>query len=430
MTTQGGKPQGDSAIAGGFQRRFERTDPLAARLAVGQGLLAGLGLLLAIALAAPVSAGEWTGFVGLEWRGFASDGSAPGQERHEGSLTLEPEFFHEWEEGRQRIVVRPFARLDSADDERTHVDLREFYWQRIGDGWDLEIGVRKVFWGVAESLHLVDILNQTDLVEDLDGEDKLGQPMIRVRLSRSWGLLEVFLLPGFRERTFPGADGRLRTPIPVDTDRPLYESSAEDGHVDGAIRWSHVLGDVDLGLSYFRGTSREPNLVFGLEPSGPTLRPFYPQIDQFGLDLQATRGAWLFKLEAISRWSDLEDHLAAVGGFEYTFFDVAGRGPDIGVLAELLWDERGATAITPFAEDLFIGSRVALNDVQSTEFLLGGVLDLDNGSLFLNLEASRRLGSRWELELRGRAFTDVDPTDRLFPLENDDYLQLGLRFYF
>ena len=44
----------------------------------------------------------------------------------------------------------------------------------------LLVGAAKVFWGTAESRHLVDIINQTDAVEDIDEEDKLGQPMVKV----------------------------------------------------------------------------------------------------------------------------------------------------------------------------------------------------------------------------------------------------------
>ena len=89
----------------------------------------------------------------------------------------------------------------------------------IDDGWDLTAGFDKVFWGVMESSHLVDYINQTDAVEDVDGEDKLGQPMLHLGLQRDWGDLNFFYLPYFRERTFPGRHGRLRAFLVVDTDR-------------------------------------------------------------------------------------------------------------------------------------------------------------------------------------------------------------------
>lgn len=385
---------------------------------------------------------EWSGFVAFEARAFPASPAQPSQEDGDLSLVLEPELLSEWDEGRQRLTMRPFVRLDSVDEERSHGDLRELYWQWLGEGWDLGVGLSKVFWGVTESVHLVDIVNQTDLVEDTDGEDKLGQPMIRCSLSRSWGLFEAMLLPGFRERTFPGEDGRLRFPLVVDSDRALYASAAEAGHVDLALRWSQVLGDVDLGVSYFRGTAREPFLLPAVgepglgEDGGLVLAPFYDQIDQLGLDLQATRGAWLFKLEAINRWHQdaaslgfVERYSAAAYGFEFTFFDVAEKGLDLGLLVEALWDERGRQATTPFADDVFVGTRLAFNDVSSTELLLGAVIDRHSSSTFLNLEASRRIGHRWEIEARGRAFVAIDPLDLLVAVERDDYLQLSLRRY-
>ncbi len=412
-------------------------------------LVARVLTLCLIALAAgvrPIAADDeaapyvdWAGFAAIEVRGFSSSGVFPGQDDDlTASLVLEPEYFRESADGDDRIVVRPFLRLDSADDERTHFDLRELYWQRLGDGWALDVGLRKVFWGVTESVHLVDVVNQTDAIEDPDGEDKLGQPMIRLVLSRDWGELDLFLLPGFRERTFAGVDGRLRTGLPVDDEAARYESSAEDGHLDLALRYSRVLGDVDLGLSYFRGTSREPRLLPESRSDGTVLVPFYPQIDQLGLDLQATLGAWLWKLEAISRWSadpDAADpgfggHLAAVAGFEYTFFDLRGSGMDVGLLTEYLWDERADNATTPFEDDVFVGSRIAWNDVQSTELLVGTAVDLDSGASFVTVEGSRRLGDRYELEVRLRTFAGAEPLDPLASLQSDDYLQLTLKRYF
>lgn len=83
--------------------------------------------------------------------------------------------------------------------------------------------MRKEFWGVAEARHLVDIINQTDEVENFDREDKLGQPMINLALINNWGTLDFFLLTGFRDRTFPGREGRLRTFPEIDVGEERYE---------------------------------------------------------------------------------------------------------------------------------------------------------------------------------------------------------------
>ena len=53
------------------------------------------------------------------------------------------------------------------------------------------IGINKVFWGgFAETRHLVNIVNRSDIVEDMDEEDKLGQPMVAVGFEKDWGRLD------------------------------------------------------------------------------------------------------------------------------------------------------------------------------------------------------------------------------------------------
>jgi hypothetical protein len=375
---------------------------------------------------------RWRGYWGTEARAFGSAPAFPGQaDGGQFSLLAEPEYYREWAAGRDSFTFSPFVRLDSQDPERTHFDVRELYWQRAARGWELRVGLSKVFWGVTESQHLVDIVNQTDLIESVDGEEKLGQPMIKLTLARRWGIVDLFVLPGFRERTFPGVDGRLRPPIPINADDALYESSAEDSHVDFAGRWSHAIGPFDIGVSHFRGTSRDPRFVPRRSGSGaPELVPFYEQIDQTGMDFQATIGSWLWKLEAIRRDGLDGPFAAATGGFEYTFWSVASSSIDIGALAEYLWDERGVTAVSPFANDLFVGTRLAFNDVQDTTILAGLVSDLDGHGRSLLLEASRRLAGSWVLEVEARGFSGARLNDPLAWLGGDDYFQVGVLSHF
>lgn len=396
-------------------------------------LLRIAGVLALVLVTPTATTGEWSGFVSFESRFFPSNPQADDRAGHDFSLSLSlaPEYYREWRGGDRSLVFSGFLRIDQHDGERSHADLRELYWRRVGRDWELTAGVRKVFWGVTESQHLVDILNQTDLVEDLDGEQKLGQPMVGLSLVRRWGRLDLFLLPGFRERTFPGAAGRIRTSPRIDSGRAGFESAAGRGHVDWAVRWSRSAGAVDVGLAHFEGTGREPRLLPALAPSGePTLRPFYEQIAQSGLDLQVTRGGWLWKLEALSRRDRRERFAAAVGGLEYTFHDAAGSGIDLGLLAEALYDERRDDATTPFAEDLFLAARLALNDVQGTELLAGVIVDRATRASFWSLEGSRRLGRGFKLSLRVRALAGVPEGDLLRTLRRDDYVELALARYF
>jgi len=374
---------------------------------------------------------EMSGKFSAELRGFADEGQFAGQDyRSSVAAAFEPELFWEWNDGGDSLTFTPYYRLDQRDDERSHGDIRELSWIHVGEDWELRTGIRKVFWGVTEFSHLVDVINQTDTVEDSDGEDKLGQPMVNLSLVRDWGIVDLFVLPGFRERTFAGRDGRFRSELLVDTDAAVYESGAAENHIDTAVRWSQSFDLFDVGLYWFRGTNRDPRFEGGLSNGQPVLIPVYEQIDQIGFDGQATIDSWLWKLELLWRDSDTEQYSAMQGGVEYTFYGIQDSVTDVGLLVEYGWDERGEDATAAVQNDLFIGSRITLNDEASTEFLAGFGYDLDYQSESLFVEASRRFGNDWKLSLDGRLFNAGEPEDLLVNIEQDDLIQLTAEYYF
>ncbi|NIA70402.1 hypothetical protein HBA54_17495 [Pelagibius litoralis] len=385
-------------------------------------------------LSAPAQDFDFSGFVAGETRIFPDKAQFPGQNNSHisPSLVIQPELRYRWNGRDDRITFVPFLRLDADDENRTHVDIRELNWYRQADDWDVVLGVSKVFWGVAESRHLIDIVNQTDLVESPDQEDKLGQPMANLNLLRDWGTLSFFVLPGFRERTFPDDDARLRGALPIDDD-PSYESSAEEWHVDFALRYSQTIGDWDFGLAHFYGTSREPQLIPTVDSDGNAfLRQRYDLIHQTSLDAQYTTGPWLLKLEALTRdGHDGDRFFAAVGGFEYTFFGAFESNTDLGLLAEYLHDGRDSgTPATPFEDDIFLGTRLALNDVEDTELLAGVILDLDQEERIFSVEFERRLSDNLNLEIEGQVFDNIDSNDLLSGFEDDSFVEIRLSWFF
>lgn len=377
---------------------------------------------------------NFDGSLELEQRFFLEENSQQGLNRFQTSGKLLAEFFTEWNDGEDQLVFEPFVRLDAEDSDRSHVDVRQLLWSHYGDKYELSAGIGQVFWGVTESQHLVDIINQTDTVENIDGEDKLGQPMIHYSYFSDIGTLEAFVLPYFRERTFEGVDGRLNAGLIVDNDRAIYESNSGQSHTDVALRYSNTIGDWGLGFSWFSGTSREPDLLRFLDFSTGSTTPFYPQIDQFGADVQLTTGGWLVKLEAIQRdHSDsfYQDFTAATIGVEYTLVGIMGSVYDLGLLGEYSWDERDQEATSLFQNDAFIGARIAFNDVSDSQLLLGLSNDLDNSdSRAVFIEASTRLASVLTMNVELRYFDSDTPNDPLFRLRDDSFVQIGLEYFF
>lgn len=366
--------------------------------------------------------------VEAEYRYFYDDALFEGQESNFPSLAFTPKYSIEWNKGNESINFSSFFRIDR-DDERTHWDIRELYYQKAKKHWELNIGLKKVYWGVTESNHLVDIINQTDAVESFDGEDKLGQPMVQFTWTTDkLGNFDFFYLPYHRKRTFAGAEGRFRFPVVIDNDDVGYESGAEEWRQDVAFRWSHYFGAFDLGISHFYGNGREP--LFTFDPSG-NINAFYPVINQTGLDLQVTHNAFLWKFESIYRSSTAQDFFALVAGLEYTFSNIDGNGLDIGLLGEYLYDERDELALTGLQNDVFFGSRIAFNDAQDTSILIGGISDLGSSSKIFSMEASRRIGSSWKIELEARIFNSIDTNELILSnFQEDSFLRLSVSKFF
>jgi hypothetical protein len=394
--------------------------------------LALIGLASAGAVCAHAEPIDFSGFVAGEVRVFPAEPKFPAQ--HENtlspSLALQPELRWKLDEN-STLTLIPFARIDADDDERTHWDIREANWLYNAGDWDLRVGLGKVFWGVAESRHLVDIINQTDLVESLDEEDKLGQPMANLNVITGFGTWSAFVLPYFRERTFAGPSGRPGFPLRVAEDLAVFESGDEERHVDFALRWQERVGEFDIGLSHFHGTGREPRLVPTLIPGGPVLIPHYDQIDQTGLDVQATFEAWLLKLEAIVRAGQGDTFFAATAGFEYTLYQVFGSAADLGLISEYHHDGRANFApFTIFNNDVMVGGRLALNDQDDTSLLAGAIIDVETQTTFATVEFATRLADGWKLEIEGRFLPYVANGSFETNFERDHTLEIRLLRYF
>jgi hypothetical protein len=251
--------------------------------------VAWIGWLL---ISTPV-VGGFSGNIAVESLSFRESGQFDDQVDDNFSMSFEPRWEGEWNDGDDLWSIEFFMRAQETDSGREHGDLREFLWLHVDGDNEWRVGVNTMFWGVTESQHLVDVINQIDLVEGIDGEEKLGQPMVHLKHYEDWGVLDFLLLPGFRERDFSNKKGRLRGPLVVDTDQASYQSSAEQQHIDYAIRFSQTCGDLDFGISWFDGTNRDPVLLPGSECGEPVLTPFYEQMTQLGIDAQLLYEGWI-----------------------------------------------------------------------------------------------------------------------------------------
>ncbi|MGB2448261.1 MAG: hypothetical protein ACPID4_03590 [Parvibaculales bacterium] len=406
---------------------------------------------------------DFEGNVELELRHFPNPARHQDMEDDFASLAAEIELGLFSPSGRHAVIIKPFARYDQHDHERSHGDLREAKYRYVNGSFEATLGVDKEFWGVTEFLHLVDIINQTDNVESIDGEQKLGQAMVKFSYASRYGTLSAYSLPFFRIRQYHDPEtGRPNAGFIVDDNTSHFESGEGRRTDDYALRYQNNFGPFDIGLSWFDGTAREPQLLvpFPPEASGlanglPMLQAHYAYLTQAGLDMQATLGPWLLKLEATQATQNryLPDPLAhnrpslrmaqeevetfrATGGIEYTFYNLFDTGTDLGLVAEYMYDERKDDAPHPFGNDIGIGLRWTANDPQSTAILFGGLIDLDTDSSSISLEAERRLGRSFKAILEARFQDKVGENDDgeedafAAALADEDSIRFRLAYYF
>ena len=406
---------------------------------------------------------DFEGNVELELRHFPNPARHQDMEDNFASLAAEIELGLFSPSGRHAIIIKPFARYDQHDHERSHGDLREAKYRYVNGAFEATIGIDKEFWGVTEFLHLVDIINQTDNVESIDGEQKLGQAMVKFSYASRYGTLTAYSLPFFRIRQYHDPEtGRPNAGFIVDDNTSHFESGEGRRTDDYALRYQNNFGPFDIGLSWFDGTAREPQLVLPFPPEAsrlpnglPILQAHYAYLQQAGLDVQATLGPWLLKLEATRatenrylpdpqfnnrpslRMALQEVEVGrATGGIEYTFYNLFDSGTDLGLVAEYMYDERKDNAPHPFGNDIGIGLRWTANDPQSTAILFGGLIDLDTDSTSLSLEAERRLGRNFKAILEARFQDKVGENNDgvqdgfAAALADEDSIRLRLAYYF
>ncbi len=370
------------------------------------------------------------GAITVEGVQFEQAGLFPGQsEQTHTSLSAQAELRWFSPDRNTRLQLQGFARYDATDSARSHADIREAFVAHRWGNFEVLAGVNRVFWGVTESRHLVDIVNQVDNLEFTNREARLGQPMVMGTWQIGSGALTAIVMSGFRQQKFPGRNGRFRPGLPVDTSVTTYEHADGTSAVDTALRYAGTFGALDIGVSAFHGTAREA--TFTPNGGGTALVPHYAEITQFGIDAQWTLDATLLKLEAIRRHGQGASFNAVVAGVEYTFFQAFGGNSDLGVIAEYLYDGRDATApVTPFDNDVFIGARWALNDSQDTSFLVGATIDLDDDTTVVRAEFDRRFGQSISLEIAGQAVINSAPGNPFYGARNDNYMSVGLGYNF
>jgi hypothetical protein len=370
---------------------------------------------------------EYNAELKSETRIFRESGLGSEQKRSDSAAIMKLELYHDLENGLDRFAFTPFLRAQMNDSKRSHFDIRELYWERVGNDWEIKFGIGQEYWGVTEFVHLVNVINQVDSLESVDEEERLGEFMLKYTRLSEVGQFDFFILPGFRPRAFPGIKGRQRTPFVLDSNDSSYESNHEERKIETAFRYSQTFDNIDLGLSLFHGIQRDTQVKYNTLKN--KMVPYYAVTTQFGSDIQIVIEDWLLKTEIMTRRIDSNFHKAITGGFEYSMIGIFDSGIDLGLIVEGSWQNK-RDRYSFFSDEIMFGHRLAFNNELSSDLLFGVIYDIYHHSSLLSIEASSRINNSLKINLEGRIYQRITNNDPLKVFENEDHINLAVTWYF
>ena len=320
----------------------------------------------------------------------------------------------------------------STETDRSAAETQDFYIAKEIDQFSFRLGSIIDFWGVVESFHLVDTINQVDVTYDIFNEDKIGQPaFVTTYTSDNYGALTLYALFGTNERVLPCRECRFSPDFAIGESD--FEAASAESQIDYAVRWTHNWGKSDWSVSLFKGTERQPLLFpVATNPADIRLVPVYREIIRPSLEWQISFEETLLKLEAIhvdySRALD-QDYTAAIVGVEHNFYGVTDNS-DIAVFIEYLYDDRQAAATIPFDNDIFTAVRFSYNSDDPVEAKVGVISDLNNQESVVRADAKWTLRDSIEITAQALSLLNIDTESPLLPLRDDSYIELGVGYFF
>ena len=120
------------------------------------------------------------------------------------------------------------------------------------------------------------------------------------------------------------------------------------------MRWLACFSDIDLGISWFRGTGTSPGMLLQANCK--------LKLDcKAAMDIQYIRDASALKMELIhrsgqyNRFGVTESYQAGVIGIKHNFYNIDGSGEGIIMIAEYANDSRIRRSHSGFQNDLTFG---------------------------------------------------------------------------
>ena len=337
------------------------------------------------------------GQVELGYRGFLVDRD---QGLHDNNVDLMGELDSTYDLTRSlRLRLHPRIAIDPLESPRDRFEPYDAYVEYTADSWALLAGQLIESWSAVEMFSPADLLNRRDVERNFYNPEKLGELMMRLRLSLPEGewirqpTFSLYALPLFRRTPLPTNHDRFRFDITGDNVGDLSNKTVEPAFDAGfAARSTATIGRADLALFYYGGPGRIPSLALDPRYLAPRLTPVYYRTDSAGTTAQLALGPWVLRGETVYTVTSAsglpsafkgavpDSYFQYVVGVDRTFTDVLGKNEVTVTLEYSGEDNPRVTSITglrPFKSDFFLSARWQFNDQRRTQlqaFLAADVL--------------------------------------------------------
>jgi hypothetical protein len=317
-----------------------------------------------------------------------------------------------------------FTNWNSADESRRYSDIREANISFRHNELTFGAGINTFFWGVSESINVVNVLNQSDMLESIDGKVKLGQTFVSVKTRIINNDVSFYYLPSFTEQDFPE---RPSYGLPV-YDGALYEDNKKRGGF--AARSLFYVDQLEFAVSYFNGTRRSPLLI--KQASIPShLIPYYLQTENLMFDGVYLAEDFTLKLEAKMGREEHSGFITANFGIEYPSYAFSNYIEEIVFIAEYVFDDRGLSSETHGQNDLFIGAKFDFGDNKSGRVRTLYSYDFDYRGQYAEISYQYRLNDYFRIQVKAMKVLTAEPNDRrLYALTGEEFVKFSLHYAF
>ncbi len=370
----------------------------------------------------------------LSYRQFDSDKNEVNRDQQAAS---DGRFSIGLEQENSKTFISGFGRMDEGDKSRNIFNMDEAYFKYTVDTWNISLGSHIFNWSVLEIFHPVDSINSRNLDSNATSTERLGQPSVVITKEFESSILQFISLLQTVAPVVPSAKNRNGPQVYLEAPRFIeddFEVTNSPDMPEGIIHYLHNFDSFDLDIHVARKYDTLNPVIGSTYPTVEKVQatPYYLPVTQYGIAIQGTFDALIYKIEHISYDFDNYkvcafincvnynatklDHSLSALGLEYSkgykndhsgtfFFEYQT------ILGTTIEEAR---VLNAFQRDAGLGYRHSFNDFNGHEIIAVIVYDVDEyHEQIYSLSHSFRLSESWKWQSELRIVEAEKPKDEL-----------------